>query len=127
MEPADADILIVDDNRFDAQIMQEAFKKCNPGKKVVWMDDSVKARDYLLSLKTADGNKKITVLLDLSMPKIGGLELMRAVRAEKGSEGIEFIVLTGSCNGCDVDDSYRSGAVAFINKDIACENCLKFI
>jgi CheY-like chemotaxis protein len=127
VKDTDTDVLLIEDDRYQAQLMLAAFKKNNPGKKILWLDDGEKALQYLLSYGVGMQKNDITVLLDLSIPKIDGFELMQAVKRGNSDAAIDFIVITGSENANDLALSYRYGAKAYMKKSIVCENCLQMI
>src|ERR1035437_846079 len=126
-----ADLLLVEDNQEEAKLLLTALKKNNPGKHILWINDGEKALKYLLSDKvkeTQSADKKVMlVLLDLTLPKVSGFEILEKIKHSKKAGGIDFIVITGSQNESDRARSYGYGVKLYMRKDIVCENCLRML
>lgn len=109
-------ILLVEDNPDDEALTLRAFKKNNIRNEVVVMRDGAEALAYLLP---GDGRScPALVLLDLNLPKIGGLEVLRRMRADERTRLIPVVVLTSSKLEEDILDSYRNGANAYVRKPV---------
>ena len=132
MKRRDVDVLLVEDNPGDAKLVMMAFKKSNPGKKLVWLKDGEKARDYILAKEEANPADKTAprntlVLLDLTLPKMSGLELLKEIKMDPDYRELEIVVLTGSKKESDLVESYGYGVKTYIRKDIANKNCIRVI
>lgn len=133
MKKRDADILLVEDNPGDAKLVMMALKKSNPDKKLVWLKDGEKALEYIQAEEDEDNKtdkkniKNILVLLDLTLPKLGGLDLLKQLRADPKNKNLEIVVLTGSKKESDMVESYGYGVKTYIRKDIANKNCIRVI
>ena len=111
-------IVLVEDNPDDEALTLRAFKKNKILNEVVVMRDGAEALAYLLP---GDGDGRpcpALVLLDLNLPKIGGLEVLRRIRADERTRLIPVVVLTSSKLEEDILDSYRNGANAYVRKPV---------
>jgi two-component system response regulator len=115
-------ILLVEDSPDDELLTLRALKKNNITNKVVVARDGAEALDYLLGTGTeSDQNPSIlpqVVLLDLRLPKIDGLEVLRRLRSEKRTELLPVVILTSSDEERDVVKSYSWGANSFVRKPV---------
>lgn len=125
------DVVLVEDNPGEARLVISAFKKCNPDKNILWINDGKKALEYLLSGAIQDMTvackKPLLVLLDLSLPKINGIELIKKIQESRNADRIEIVVITGSQKETDRAESYAYGVKTYMKKDIVCDNCIKLI
>ena len=115
-------ILLVEDNADDVELTLRAFRKGNVLNEIVVARDGVEALDYLLATGTHAGRVELSnpqvVLLDLKLPKIGGLDVLRRMRAEERTRRIPVVVLTSSNEERDVITSYNLGANSFVRKPV---------
>jgi len=112
-------ILLVEDNPDDEALTLRAFKKSKVRNEVIVMRDGAEALAYLFP--GDDGDCKphpALILLDLNLPKIGGLEVLRKMRADERTQMIPVVVLTSSKLEEDILDSYRNGANAYVRKPV---------
>lgn len=113
-------ILLVEDNPDDEALTLRAFRKSGISHEIVVARDGVEALAYLFP---ADGDGldppcPALVLLDLNLPKVGGLEILRRMQADARTRLIPVVVLTSSKLEEDILDSYRSGANAYVRKPV---------
>jgi CheY-like chemotaxis protein len=99
-------IVLVDDNPADAYLAQRALQATGTDTEVVWLKDGVEALEHLLS----DPWCCDLVLLDLSMPRLNGFEVLERLRARDEFNTLPIVVLSGSCDPADIKRSYGSGA-----------------
>lgn len=115
-------ILLVDDNPDDVELTLHALNSINLTCDVDVVYDGAEALDYLIadSGKIESGQRTLPhlVLLDLNMPKIGGLEVLRRIRAEESTKTLPVVVLTTSQEENDIIDSYNLGANSYIVKPV---------
>jgi CheY-like chemotaxis protein len=115
-------ILLVEDNPDDEALTLRAFKKNSIKNLVVVARDGVEALDYLFgSGMYSDRDTSLTpavILLDLKLPKIDGLEVLRRLRAARETRLIPVVVLTSSKEEQDILNSYRLGANSYIRKPV---------
>ncbi len=113
-------ILLVEDNPDDEALTLRAFKKSNISNEIVVARDGAEALAYLFPAE-GDGPAALhpaLILLDLNLPKIGGLEILRRMQADARTQLIPVVVLTSSKLEEDILDSYRSGANAYVRKPV---------
>jgi two-component system response regulator len=115
-------ILLVEDNPDDEALTLRAFDKSNIHNKVVVKRDGAEALAYLFPGEgEGEGDGAPTpalILLDLNLPKVGGLEVLRRMRADERTQMIPVVVLTSSKLEEDVLVSYRNGANAYVRKPV---------
>jgi two-component system response regulator len=115
-------ILLVEDNADDVELTLRAFRKSKVLNEIVVVRDGVEALDYLFSTGTHAGRDQKAmpevILLDIKLPKIGGLEVLRRLRAEERTRRIPVVVLTSSSEERDILSSYDLGANSFVRKPV---------
>jgi two-component system response regulator len=115
-------ILLVEDNASDEKLALLAFRACGVPNEIVTVRDGAEALDYLFATgKHANRDASVlpsVVLLDLKLPKIDGLEVLRRVRAEERTKLLPVVVLTASREEEDVLCSYALGANAYVRKPV---------
>lgn len=115
-------ILLVEDNPDDAELTLRAFKKSKILNEVVVVRDGIEALDFLFATGAHAGREPklmpAVVLLDLNLPKLGGLEVLRRLRADERTRRIPVVVLTSSNEERDILSSYDLGANSFVRKPV---------
>lgn len=115
-------ILLVEDNPDDVELSLRALKKSAMNNEVVVASSGEEALNYLIGECSGSGqNTRVTpsiVLLDLKLPKINGLEVLRRIRAEERTKQLPVIILTSSNEEKDLIDGYKLGAISYIRKPI---------
>ena len=115
-------ILLVEDDPDDAELTLHALNKCNLVNPIVVVRDGASALDYLFSKRGCNGlthtERPALVLLDLQLPKVGGLEVLERIRADKRTHDLVVVVLTSSDNDEDILASYRLTANSYIQKPV---------
>jgi CheY-like chemotaxis protein len=115
-------ILLVEDNPADAELCIRALRRHHLVNDLIWVKDGAEALDFLfragsyVEIGGAEGLK--VILLDLRLPKIDGLEVLRRIRADERTKKIPVVVLTSSQEDPDVIESYAVGANSFISKPV---------
>lgn len=115
-------ILLVEDNENDEVLTLRALKKSNILNRVVVVRDGAEALDYLFvrgaHAGRADTEMPQVILLDLKLPKIDGLEVLRAIRGDERTKLLPVVVLTSSAEDQDVIRSYGLGANSYVRKPV---------
>ena len=115
-------ILLVEDNPDDVKLTERALKKSNILNPVVVARDGVEALDYLFGRGIFEGRDRRQlpqiVLLDLKMPKVDGIEVLRAIRADPATKQIPVVILTSSAEEKDIASSYELGVNSYIVKPV---------
>jgi two-component system response regulator len=115
-------ILLVEDNPDDVELTLRAFRKSKVLNEIVVVRDGVEALDYLFSTGAFAGRdpnaSPEVVLLDLKLPKLDGLEVLRRMRADERTRRTPVVVLTSSGEEKDILTSYDLGANSFVRKPV---------
>jgi two-component system, response regulator len=115
-------ILLVEDDPDDEALAMRAFKKSNIAGNVVSVRDGVEALEHVLGKgKYADrqaGEMPALILLDLKMPKVDGLEVLKVVRADAATQHVPVVVFTSSKEEQDLITSYNLGVNSYIRKPV---------
>lgn len=115
----DKRILLVEDNPKDEALTRRALQKHNFQAAVVVARDGAEALDYLLgSDGTPAGALPQLVLLDLKLPKIDGLEVLRRIRANETTRLLPVVILTSSTEERDILEGYRLGTNSYVRKPV---------
>ena len=113
-DPESVDILLVEDNPNDAELTMRALKKTNLGVRLSVARDGAEALDYLLG----SGPKPKVIFLDLKLPKIDGVEVLRRARADERTRSIPVVVLTSSQEERDISECYKLGVNSYVVKPV---------
>ena len=111
-------ILLVEDNPDDVLFTVRAFEKNNMQNDVVVATDGEHALELLLPESGAPGMRPALILLDVKLPKIGGLEVLRRIRQDPRTAALPVVVLSTSSEERDIVESYRLGANSFVRKPV---------
>lgn len=115
------EILLVEDNPRDAELTIRALKKKNLANNLFHVEDGVDALDYLFARGKFSGRDSGTpkvVLLDLKLPRINGLEVLRMIKADERTSSIPVVVVTSSAEDPDVKTAYQLGANSYVLKPV---------
>jgi two-component system response regulator len=120
--PGEVEILLAEDSARDAEMTQRVLRKHNLGNHVVWVKDGAEALDFLFCRGAYTEREKSRpprlVLLDIKMPKVDGIEVLRQVKADERTRAIPVVVMTSSNEEQDVIESYRLGVNSYIVKPV---------
>lgn len=121
--PNEVELLLIDDNPDDVALALRALKKHNLVNQVHVERDGAAALDYILAEGgAAEAHSPKVIFLDLKLPKIDGLEVLRRLKGDERTRMIPVVVLTSSREEQDVVSSYQLGVNSYIVKPVAFEN-----
>ena len=116
------DILLVEDNPRDAELTLRALKKRNLANRVFVVEDGEEALDFIFCrgryAQREAGHSPKVILLDLKLPKINGLEVLRAIRADERTRMIPVVMVTSSGEDPDIRAAYGLGANSYVVKPV---------
>jgi CheY-like chemotaxis protein len=120
------EILLVEDNPTDAELTIRALKKHRLANHLIHVTDGQEALDFFFGTGHYAGRdvteQPKVVLLDLKLPKVGGIEVLRQLRADERTKLVPVVVLTSSHEDRDVIETYNLGANSYIVKPVEFEN-----
>jgi two-component system response regulator len=114
-------LLLVEDNPEDVELAKLAFERAGLGVRLEHARDGVEALAYLLPEADAHHAGRplpMTVLLDLKLPRIGGLEVLDRLRADPRTRLLPVVILSSSSHPADVASSYRLGCNSYVRKPV---------
>ena len=120
-EVEQVEILLVEDNPLDAELTIRALKKGGLANKLLWLKDGEQALDYLFRRGAYAAREDVLprlVLLDLKMPRVDGIEVLKAVKQDERTRRIPVVVMTSSQEEKDVAQSYDMGANSYVVKPV---------
>jgi two-component system response regulator len=116
------EILLVEDNPNDVELTLHALKKNNLTNRIQVVRDGAEALEYLFGSGTFAGRdlnqSPKVILLDLKLPKVDGMEVLRRIKADERTRSIPVVVLTSSREERDIVESYRLGVNSYITKPV---------
>ena len=115
------EILLVEDNALDAELTMRGLKDQKLANRITWVKDGEEALDYVFKrgayAARPDPGPRL-ILLDLKMPRVGGIEVTRALKGDERTRRIPIVVMTSSKEESDIVDSYNLGANSYIVKPL---------
>lgn len=130
-EIKEVEILLVEDNPTDAELAIRALKKNSLANKLVWVKDGAEALDFIFATGAYSGrqvtNGPKVILLDLRLPKVDGMEVLRRVKGDERTRTIPVVVLTSSKEDRDVAESYQLGVNSYISKPVEFDEFAKVV
>ncbi len=122
MEEAKIEILLIEDNASDAELAIRALKKNKIASSIIHLKDGARAIDFLFGKgefeKRNTNSKPKIILLDLKMPKVDGIEVLRKIKTDELTKNIPVVVLTSSKEVSDLEKAYSNGANSYIVKPV---------
>jgi len=122
MDENSIEILLVEDNPNDVELTLHALKKNNLTNRIHVVRDGAEALEYLFSSGAYAGRDinqtPKVILLDLKLPKVDGMEVLKRIKADERTRSIPVVVLTSSREERDIVDSYRLGVNSYITKPV---------
>ena len=131
MDNYEADILLVEDSLDDAEMTIRALKKVNLANKLVHVEDGQEALDYLFGKGKFTGRelskKPKVILLDIKMPKIDGIEVLRQIKTNIATKMIPVVIMTSSNEENDMITTYSLGVNSYVVKPVNFESFAKAV
>jgi len=125
------EIVLVEDSVDDAEITIRALKKVNLANKLIHLEDGSEALDFLFGTGKFTGReltaKPKLLLLDIKMPKVDGIEVLRMVKSNETTRNIPVVIMTSSSEDKDMVESYNLGVNSYVVKPVQFENFSKAI
>ena len=125
VETSIVEVLLIEDNAADAELCLRALRMHKLANNVHWVKDGAEAVDFLFSgrngMSRGCQNPRL-ILLDLRLPRVDGLELLRMLKANEHTKTIPVVVLTSSTEDRDIVEAYKLGVNSFITKPIEFES-----
>jgi two-component system response regulator len=122
---SDKAILLVEDNPDDVAFTMRAFIKNDFHNPIVVASDGAEALDLILPEGDRAPLRPCIILLDLNLPKVNGLDVLRRLRAEPSTQSLPVIVLTTSSLDRDIVESYHLGANSYVRKPVMFDDFVK--
>jgi len=120
------DILFIEDNPHEAELTIRSLKKLHLANRIKHIDDGAEALDFIFGKTTHSNDENAIdprlILLDLKLPKIDGLEVLRQIKSNERTKIIPVVVLTSSKEEKDVIESYKLGVNSYIVKPVNFES-----
>jgi two-component system response regulator len=123
MKEQELDILLVEDNPNDAELTQRALRKTDIGARLLIARDGAEAIERVLT----EGLRPRVIFLDLKLPKIDGMEVLRRIRADERTRQIPVVVLTSSQEERDINESYKLGVNSYVVKPVEFDKFYKTV
>jgi len=125
------EILLVEDNPSDAELTMRALKQNHLANNMVHLKDGAEALEFIFCTGAYSGRnmneKPKVILLDLKMPKVNGIEVLRKIRADERTKIIPVVVLTSSKEDPDIKICYELGVNSYIIKPVGFDNFQKAV
>jgi len=127
----EVEILLVEDNPNDIELALRALKKNNLANRVFMVKDGAAALDFIFGRgehknRRAENAPRV-ILLDLKLPKVDGIEVLRAIRSDERTKYIPVVVLTSSSEERDIVETYRLGVNSYIVKPVNFEKFIEVV
>ncbi len=118
----DIDILLVEDNASDAEMTMRALRKVSLPNRLYWVKDGVEALDFIRCTGTFEQRHRHrdlkVVLLDLKMPRLDGVDVLRELKSDPATKKIPIVIMTSSNQDRDIAETYRLGVNGFVTKPV---------
>lgn len=131
MEHNEVEILLVEDNPHEAELTIRSLKKQNLANKLLHIEDGADALDFIFGRGQYAGNvipfSPKLILLDLKLPKVNGMEVLKQLKADERTNKIPVVILTSSNEESDIVESYKLGVNSYIVKPVNFESFCKAV
>ena len=126
------DVLLVEDNPDDTELTTHALTEGNKGLHLLHLKDGVEALDFIFHKRSNNGSQKVQndlklVLLDLKLPRLDGLEVLRKIREDERTRTLPVVILTSSREKRDIAEAYKLGVNSYVVKPVGFDSYVKTI
>jgi two-component system, response regulator len=125
------EILLIEDNPEDAELTMRALRKQNLANRLVWLKNGALGLDFIFSRGAYAGRGSFEtprlVLLDLSLPKVSGLEVLKQIKADPRTRKIPVVVLSSSTQDKDILSTYDLGGNSYVSKPVQFEDFARVV
>ena len=123
------DVLLVEDNPDDTELTTHALAEGNKAIRLLHLKDGVEALNFIFAKKAYE-NQKVQnelrlILLDLKLPKLDGLEVLRKIREDERTRALPVVILTSSREKRDITEAYKLGVNSYVVKPVGFDNYVK--
>ncbi|MBI4195206.1 MAG: response regulator [Betaproteobacteria bacterium] len=119
------EILLVEDNPTDAELTMRALRRNNLANNLTWVKNGAEALDFIFcrgAYSSRKNDRPKLILLDLKLPKVDGIEVLRQIKSDEDAKMIPVVVLTSSAEERDITNSYRLGVNSYLVKPVDFEH-----
>jgi two-component system response regulator len=131
MDDNKVEILLVEDNIHDAEMTIRSLKKVNLANKLIHVKDGAEALDFIFArgsfAERQMENKPKVILLDIKMPKVDGIEVLKQIKANESTKTIPIVIMTSSKEEQDIITSYNLGVNSYVVKPVDFEGFAKAV
>ena len=131
MENKEVEILLIEDNPSDAEMTIRALRKNNIANNLVHLKDGEEALEFIFGTGQYSGrntnNLPKVILLDLKMPKVDGIDVLKKIKSDENTKQIPVVILTSSNEDPDISVCYKLGSNSYIVKPVGFENFTKAV
>lgn len=116
----EVEILIVEDDPNDAELIMRVLKKHNLANRITLLKDGAEALDFLLGPNGCENSGMCprVIFLDLKLPKVDGIEVLRRIKGDERTREIPVVILTASKEDRDLEAAYREGVNSYVTKPV---------
>ncbi len=131
MEIEQYEIIIVEDNAYDAELMVRSLKEKNLANQLIVLEDGEDALDFIFcrgkyTARNLSSLPKV-IFLDIKLPKVDGLEVLRQLKSNEQTRTIPIVIVTSSKEDPDIETAYKLGANSYVVKPVEFDDFLKTI
>jgi len=127
MNDENVEIIIVEDNPSDAELLLRVFRKHKLANDIVLLKDGAQALDYFLQGDPVRRSRPRVVILDLKLPKVSGIQILKQIKSDERTRTIPVVVLTSSQEERDIVESYKLGVNSYIVKPVDFEQFVEAV